>query len=206
MKKTKMAPIRYAQAYLIGTFLLFLASNLSEKVENISSLIAFVIFAYSSLYFGYKVGVITKNERLLTPSVLSANRKRQARLIVLVGSIYFLVWGINQLIDFGATSPIDVFSNIANPGAAYSSKFSVYEERLATNAVNRITQVLILLSFVYAIFIPVLVFYWKNLGAILKVLALTSVAVYVISFLFIGTQKGLGDVILFAIAGFAVLL
>ncbi|WP_152561930.1 hypothetical protein [Cupriavidus sp. SK-3] len=201
-----MAPMRYSQAYLLGTFFLFLTSNLAEKVENIFMLTVFVLLAYSLLYAGYKVGILTKKNKLLLPHALSANQTKRVRVIVLVGSIYFLVWGVNQLIDFGATSPIDVFSNITNPGSAYSSKFSVYEERLATNTVNRVTQILILLSLVYAIYIPMLVFYWKKLGLVLRVFSLVSVAIYVISFLFIGTQKGLGDVILFAVSGFAILL
>ena len=205
-KKTQLLPIKVSLFYLFGTFFLFLNSNLIDKVDNLFWLSLFVLFAYLSFYFGYSFGLSTKRGKNFRFYENSKQRIKNVNLIVLSGLIYFFIWGVNQIIDFGGASIYQVLTTIANPGSAYSAKFEVYEQRLATGAVNRVTQFLVILSIVYAIFIPVLLVYWKCIRPSLRIFSLFSIVVYVSSFLFIGTQKGLGDVVLFSAAGISVLI
>lgn len=70
-----------------------------------------------------------------------------ANILILIGAAYYIVWGVNQMIDFGANSIGNVVANIMNPGESYKNKFDVFESRVLNNSVNRLTQILILLSF-----------------------------------------------------------
>lgn len=205
-KKVRMLPIRYAQIYLWTTFCIFLTSDFIGQLENITYLVFFIAAAYSMLYLGYLFGIKTKKDVTYSLPGRRATELKLVRWIVIAGSLYFFVWGVNQIIDFGGRGLGDVLASIINPGASYKAKFDVYEYRLNTGAVNRITQVLILFSFIYAIFIPILVFYWRSIDVKWRVISVISVLIYVASFLYIGTQKGLGDVFLLLIAGGAVLL
>lgn len=199
--KTKMLPIKLSLIYLFGTYAIFLTSSLASQVNSIYLESIFVISAFILFYFGYWFGVNTKKD-ICFNDIVSLKKLRYAKRIIMLGSIYFFVWGVNQISDFGGASTL--IYNITHPGEAYSQKFDVYAMRESTGAVNHITQVLLLLSYIYSVFIIALIFYWGRLSLIVKFLAIFSILVYVISFVFIGTQKGIGDVILFAIAGVAI--
>lgn len=203
-KKTQMLPIKISLIYLFGTFAFFLASNMVNKVENLILLISFVVAAYSFLYLGYAFGIATKKNKIFGISNLDARRRKSVNIIVFVGAVYFILWGVNQINDFGGSDLSQVLRTISNPGTAYSAKFDVYENRIATGAVNRITQILIIFSIVYSIFVPVLVIYWRAIKPGLRIFASFSVFIYIVSFLFIGTQKGIGDIFLFILAGFSI--
>lgn len=202
-----LAPMRWSQIYLWTTFGLFLLSPLSDKVENVTILIAFIAYVFGSFYIGYVFAcanrqVVRKDLRERPPR----KQLQRIRLTILAGSLYFAVWGVNQMIDFGAQSFGDIAESVLNPGAAYGAKFSVYERRHAANEVNPITQVLILLSIIYSLFLPLLLIYWRFLSPIARLFAASSICIYIVSFLAIGTQKGLGDVLLLSLAGLMVLL
>lgn len=205
-KSTKMLPMKFSQLYLWGTFLIFLSSNFIDQIDNLFLLTVFVLSAYSLFYFGYLFGVNAKGRSLYYSRGSIPGRLRMVNVIVMTGSVYFIVWGVNQINDFGGGSISDVLMNVLSPGASYKAKFDVYEYRLSTGAVNGVTRVLILLSFIYAIFIPVLVFYWRVIGFRLRIFAVISIFIYLVSFLYIGTQKGIGDVLLFLVTGIAILV
>ncbi|MGO4606564.1 hypothetical protein AB4142_09520 [Variovorax sp. 2RAF20] len=197
-------PIRVSMFYLLGTFFLFVASNLFAEAPNPVYLIAFVLLAFFLLWAGYVLGIRTSAKRWIRVGDVTFKERRRINWFVLVGSCYAIIWGINQIIDYGGTSPLQILETIVNPGTAYSAKFEVFERREFNQEVNRVTQVLILLSVIYAMFFPALVLHWTRLKRKVKILAITATAVYVLSYLFIGTQKGLGDVLIYAAAGWSI--
>lgn len=199
-----MRPIVYAQAYLWTTVALFMLGPLFPEVENKLVLLVFLVLCYAMLFLGYWLGVSTKKNKFYYP--IQGVSVRRARNVVVLGAVYFVVFGINMMLDFGIDSPAELAGALLNPGAAYSAKFEVFAAREETGSVNRITQVLILLSLVYALFIPVLVVYWYSLKKTIRYFSLFAVACYLVAFLSIGTLKGVGDVLIFLAAGGAVLL
>ncbi|WP_155736547.1 hypothetical protein [Variovorax paradoxus] len=203
-KATQYMPIRVSMCYLLGTFILFLTSNIFADTPNPVYLTAFVLLAFAALWGGYVLGVRTCAKRWICVKDMTPRERRRINLFVLIGSCYAIVWGVNQIIDYGGTDPIQVLDAIINPGTAYSAKFEVFERRELNQEVNRITQILILLSVIYAMFFPGIVLHWRRLGRRVKVFSLIATAVYILSYLFIGTQKGLGDVLIFALAGWSV--
>lgn len=204
--KVQMGPMRYAQIYLWGTFLLFLTGGLVAEVDTLWMLISFVIAAYGLFYVGYRLGVRTSRFRCFSSAVMPVAQVRRAKWLVIIGTAYFAVFGINMLLDFGYRSPLEVIAGILNPGGSYKAKFDVYEARLEAGYVNPLTQLLILTSIVYAAFIPVLVCYWRSLSRRVRVAAILSLGIYAVAFLAIGTMKGLGDILLLVMAGLAVLV
>lgn len=198
------APIRYSLCYLFGTYFLFSIGSLSEGVDNYWILTIFVILAYVSFYFGYLFGVKTACNRYSTIDDPSEKRIYYAKIIVIMGAVYLLVWGVNQMIDFGAQSVSQVIDRISNPGAAYAAKFDVYEARLAEQRVNSITQILIFLSLLFSLSVPLFAAYWEYISSRAKILFLLGLIVYLLSFMYIGTQKGLGDIAILSLAGWGV--
>ena len=205
LRKVLYAPIKLALVYLFGTYALFLASNLVGDVSNLGMLTTFVTITFVAFYVGFRAG-IGNPARWVGKSGPQFGGTSFQRRLALVAALYFLIWSVNQFIDFGATSPADIVNRILTPGAAYKAKFDVYARRLDTNAVNPVTQVLILASILYAVFVPLLIAGWRNLGAATRVLGSLAVLAYIGCFLFIGTMKGVGDIALFALAGGSVWL
>ena len=126
------------------------------------------------------------------------------KLLILIGCAYFAIFAINTMMEYGADSISTVISRILSPGEAYKSKFDVYKEFQHLDRVSFVGQILILLSFIYACFIPLLVSMWDEIPRKIKYIALSALGLYILSFLFIGTMKGIADVFIFVVAGGAV--
>lgn len=201
-----MAPALYSLLYLVGTFFIFLLSNLTREVDNMVALCTFVGFAYLGLYLGYWLGALSDPTPSRTTSVAEYGRTSGELWLVLAGALYFALWGVNQIYEFGGGSLDQVIQSVLSPGDSYRSKFDIYEMRLATGRVSRVTQMLILLSILYGIAIPLGLACWKRIPGWLRLSLIGSMLIYIVSFLFIGTMKGVGDVFLFAITGLSVLL
>lgn len=203
---TLFAPIRVSLAYLLATFGLFLLSNLVSDVTNLGTLMAFVGLSFAGLYLGYYMGIGRLSEHYRRPQAPQFGATRFHQFLVIAGAIYFTIWGLNQFYDFGATNLESIVRAILSPGEAYKAKFDVFSERVDTETVSRVVQILVLLSIFYAVFLPLAVVSWPRLSIQIKGLAIFGVGIYIASFLFIGTLKGIGDVVLFLAAGVAVIL
>lgn len=206
LRSVLMAPARYSTTYLFGTFGVFLTSNLVGDVGNLPLLCLFVTLSYLALYLGFRAGALSSPTPYRAPVIKDYGRTRPELWLLLVGSAYFAVWGVNQIYEFGGGSLVEVIQTIISPGEAYKAKFEIYQMRIDTNRVSRVTQLLVLLSLLYAINVPLGVVSWSRQIFWTRAIFVASVLIYVASFLFIGTMKGIGDVFLFAIAGLGVML
>lgn len=200
----RMKPIKYFMLYYILTFLIFITSDLAATLPNTITVIVFVSFSYISLYFGYWFGVKTKGNNYIIKS--QTDKKKLANILIIIGAAYYIVWGVNQMVDFGANSIGNVVANIMNPGESYKNKFDVFESRVLNSSVNRLTQILILLSFFGSVFVILFVVYCNKLKLKTKLFGLFAIVIYLASFLYIGTQKGIGDVIIYIMVGFSLFL
>ncbi|ALH82287.1 hypothetical protein [Sphingopyxis macrogoltabida] len=205
-RRTLFAPIRFSLIYLLATFGLFLISNLVSDVTNLMTLIAFISLSFAALYLGYYMGIGRPSAHYIRSRGPQFGDKPYHRLLIIAGAIYFVIWGINQFYDFGATSLASILEAILSPGEAYKAKFDVFSERMDTEQVSRVVQLLILLSILYAVFLPLAVVSWPRINRYIKALVVFSVVIYIASFLFIGTLKGIGDIVLFLATGVAVIL
>ena len=199
--KVKIFPIKFFMLYFVSTFIIFLVSDAASEILNFYDLLFYVTSFYSFLFLGYWLGV--KSKKIARKDLYSLSLQKK---MIVLGAIYFIAWGVNLIVDFGATDFSQVLRTLISPGEAYQNKFDIFEGRELSGQVNRITQILLLLSFVSSIFIILLVLNWRRISFNLKIFSIFSILIYVVSYLFIGTQKGVGDVIIYFLVGVFLLL
>ena len=201
-----MAPMRYSQYYLWGTVVAFLMSNLVDEVKNFPSLMAFLILSFGGFYAGYRVAIGSYNAYPAPARLPDYGDNRRQQYLVFAGALYLLIWGFNQFLEFGASGLGEVLQRILSPGAAYDAKFDVYNAQTDNDYVSPLVQVLTIASIFYGMFLPLAVASWFNLTNMMKWLVGFAAIVYVMSYLFIGTMKGIGDVVLFIVCGAAIIV
>lgn len=206
LSSTLLMPMRFSQYYLWGTVCIFLVGNLVQDVSNLPLLLIFLVLAYGGFYLGYRIalGPLHKYQQPAKISDFGATQSHQ--LLIIAGALYFAAWGINQFIEFGGSGIGDIVRGILSPGASYSAKFAIFEERELSGYVSPVVRILLLLSVLYAIFLPLAVASWVNISRPFRYLVIVSTIIYVASFLFIGTMKGIGDALLLSLAGAAALV
>ena len=89
---------------------------------------------------------------------------------------------------------------LVNPGQAYSTKFDAYAAQLSEGA-NPLIQVLTLLAALYVPVVPFTILFWSRLTPAIGVVAILGMALYASFYLYIGTLKGLGDLLIFGAVG-----
>lgn len=201
MNKSKLLfPIRVSLFYLFSTYALFLFGGISNGVDNIEFLTFYVFVVYFGFYFGYRFAV-ELNPHSGEELNLIKRKVLYVRWLTYAGALYMFVWGVNQILDFGGSGLYDIFLRILNPGDAYAAKFDIYDSRIAENKINRVTQILVLFSVIFSMSLPVFFAYKKNIARSLRFAYYFCVFVYAVSFLYIGTQKGLADIVILGAAG-----
>lgn len=203
---TLFGPVRFALLYWTATFVIFLFSNLTAEVRNMGLLTTFVACCFLGFYLGYRFGIGQTLRFQLGKFVPSFGRSTVDVFLVLGGSAYFLLWSVNQLVEFDLTNPVAIIQAVLSPGEAYKAKFEIAQDRLNSQYSSSLGQVLVLTSIFYAMFVPLVVASWSNLPRVARTVGLAAITFYIISFLAIGTLKGLGDVVLFVVTGMSVLV
>lgn len=195
--KVKNFPIKFFILYFFITFLIFLLSDAAYEISNLYSLSLYVISFYGFLFLGYWLGVRSRKPYFKDRYSFNLQKK-----LIILGGIYFIAWGVNFILDFGATDFSQVLRTLINPGEAYKNKFDVFENKELSGQINRVTQILLILSFFSSVFVILLVLNWKKISFSLKIFSIFSIIIYVVGYLFIGTQKGIGDVVIYLLVGF----
>lgn len=203
---TLLGPVRFALLYWVATFVIFLFSSLTTEVRNMGTLVVFVIACFVGFYLGYRAGLAGYLRQRVAAQIPSFGRSSIDVALVVGGAVYFLLWSLNQLIEFDLTNPVALIQAVLNPGEAYKAKFEIAQDRLNSQYSSSLGQVLVLTSVFYALFVPLVVTSWNNLPRAVRLLGLAAIGFYVVSFLAIGTMKGLGDIVLFVLTGLSVLI
>jgi hypothetical protein len=192
------------QAYLCGTFLLFLFGPHLKDCIGLPRLCLFVALAHACLFLGYWIAhtqakAVPASQQTFSPSI------SMIRKLIIVSALYHIAYGVTMLREYGCTGIGALIRAAFNPGEAYFAKFGIYEEQLArVGNPNAMAQLLTLSSVVSYFLIPCSVVYWRRLDRPVKALVIAAVSVYAMFFVFIGTQKGLGDIVAIAIVAHAV--
>jgi hypothetical protein len=193
-----------AQSYLWGTFVLFLLGPHAIDARGLGWLCAFVAAAHLALFLGYQYGLSNLNICPGSP-LPSPPSGGSIRKLVVISAIYHILFGAALLWEYGCTSPKELLHAILSPGEAYFAKFSVYEDQLTRiDHPNSLLQLLTLTHVLSYFLIPCMVVYWERLTFFIKGLGITGLAVYASFFAFIGTQKGLGDIVVLGLSGYLV--
>lgn len=203
-RKILSAPGRIATAYLASTFILFLTGPLASKVADLTTLVIFVLTNYLAFLLGTSASSMNIAKRRYQLVDMKWKPGGAQKALLLFGSLYLIVFGINFASDFGLSNISDMLRNILSPGESYKTKFEVFQAQKITNYVNRITQILTIFSLLFAAVVPFGAYAWKNLSWKYKSIFILGISIYVMSFLAIGTMKGLGDISILLTAGLIV--
>jgi len=197
-------PLYIASTYLFGTFALFLLIGPTDLVPNMSKLMTYVLSTIALFAIGYVIRM-----RSLPRSVLvrdtTVREVRSAKMLITLCAGYLAAYGISYLITYGATGPDAILTAMVSPGSAYAAKFHIYALQAATGERNLVNQILTIFAVLYAPLMPMSIVYWRHLMVSTKSFAAMGLGLYALFFLFIGTLKGLGDVLIFGSAAMLVL-
>ena len=195
------APLKIGVAWLTGTYILFLLVGQVGKVPDLSKLTMFVsatIFAFAAGY-RLKIRSYTAGD-LGPPAAKTANEMRSVRRWVTVSGLYLSLFGLTLVSEYGASSPADVLNAVLHPGSAYF--FRLRDADLSASSI--VLQALTLLAVLTTPLVPLAVLYWGRLTTTTRTVTIAAVTLYSAYWVFIGTQKGLGDLAVFALAALLV--
>ncbi|MET8268015.1 hypothetical protein ACWD8I_18280 [Micromonospora arida] len=193
-------PLLLAGGWMLGTFGLFWAGALAQEVPNPGTLWLFVMSATGAFAVGYVAQLFRSDFRPRASTTRSTDVLR-ARRLVLAGGIYYVLFGLALLFEYGATGPGSIIASLQDPAGAYLNKFTVYQQQEDNGRTNPVIQVLTLLGVLGTALVPLLVVHWRRLSGGLRLVGLAGIGVYSLFFLYIGTLKGLGDFVLMIAAG-----
>lgn len=195
------APLTASLIYLGGTFTLFLVVGQTTLVSNMFDLASFVSLTLTALATGYFLKIRSyRGARQLVKESISVEETRTAERWVTISAVYFAMYGLALLLAYGATEISDVVNAVIHPGNAYFAKFHIYDLEQAAGGSNLPIQILTLFSILYTPLVPLTIVYGKHLHRSVRYMAYLGAAIYASFFFFIGTLKGLGDLLVFGFA------
>lgn len=195
-------PLKISATYLIGTYLIFLFGPFRGQADNLVLLTVFIFAATPLFAAGYHLSIMqsrcyqsfSSEDREVTPVIRAA---------ITASAIWFLVFSVASLAEYGATSFADVIEAAMNPSASYFAKFDVYAEQTANGRTSLPIQLTVLTGALYGTLVPLAVYFWRGLGFIIRAFVVCAALSYVSYFVFIGTQKGVGDLLVMGVAALA---
>jgi hypothetical protein len=180
--------MRLAVVWLAGSFVLFLLVGEVGRVPDMTKLVIFIAATIGAFVVGYRAKLKLWNPR---PGRLQhgSDDVVSARRWIIISAIYTCAFGLVSLQAYGATSPSQVLSALQNPGEAYF--YRLREARLEAESGS--AQLLTLGAALTTPLVPFALLYWSRITIAVKALVLLAVALYSSYWVFIGTQKGIGD-------------
>ncbi|MFF5214425.1 hypothetical protein [Micromonospora sp. NPDC000442] len=192
-------PLWVALFWLLGTFGAFWLTGLARYVKNPDQLCLFVLGATTLFAAGYAVQISRRPPSRVVAPTDQGKRLRLVRYLVLIAATYYAVRSLARLWEFGATGPGSVWASLQNPATGYANKLDL----LAQDAgeVSPLMWLLALVGVLGTALVPLLALYWRSLPVSARIAGIAGIALHVAFFLFIGTMKGLGDLVLMMLGG-----
>ncbi|MFG1919526.1 hypothetical protein [Micromonospora sp. NPDC048898] len=200
-RTTTWLPLALALAWMLGTFGAFWLTRLARDVGNPDQLSVFVLVA-TALFAGGYVAQMSRRPPAVAAATHSVARIRLVRQLVLASAVYYVVVNLTRLTQFGATGPGSVWANIQAPATGYVNKFDVYQQGFGST--SPWMTLLFPLGVLSVTLVPLLVVHWRSLSGWLRLAGVVATATHIAFYLFIGTMKGLGDVVIMLAAGMLV--
>ncbi|WP_410815145.1 hypothetical protein [Micromonospora sp. 067-2] len=187
-----------ALVWMLGTFGAFWLTGLAHEVDNPGQLCIFVFGATALFAAGYAAQMSRRPSPVVAPTH-SVDRLRRVRQLVLASAVYYVILSVTRLAEFGATGPQSVWASIRAPATGYLNKFDVYQQGVANT--SPWTTILFPLGILSVALVPLMVVHWRSLSGGLRLAGLVGITLHMAFYLFIGTTKGLGDVVIMLAAG-----
>lgn len=162
-------------------------------------LFSIVFFAYIFFLLGYMYFVRFNLHRVQQYKPLICLDKKY-KMVIFTGAIFLSAYSLSLMQEYDTLNSDAIIKAIFHPGEAYNAKFGIYQIQLDENRRNAMIQICTIFYFLYYVYLVTGIFYWRTLNNWLKGLYLFPILLYIVFFLSIGTNKGIGDIIIICVA------
>lgn len=190
------APINILTLFNLFTVLVFVFGPVQWKIDNEFTVVSYLLFSLSCLHYGYRKSVSNYKVKDIS-EIFTRNRKL----------IYFIIfftfsWFIPLLylrLGIASFSIVEIIEKVVeglnNPLLVYNEKQQLFEENLGNESIlqklNTIFSPIIYSFFSYSIL------YFSKFSTPIKVGIITTFFLECLSWVCIGTNKGITDIALF---------
>jgi hypothetical protein len=190
-KKYLYLPLRILLTFNFITLLLFVFGPVKWRLDDEWIVVSYLLLNYTLLYYGYKLGV--KNYKNNNIARTFKDNKKIIYFILTIAILWFIPTLYIRLggENFNFSESADI-ENILDPTIGYERKIESFESGL-TPLVQYST--LLLGPFIYAFF-PISIFYFKSYNKVLKFIIIIFFCFECLSWISIGTNKGIVDIFL----------
>lgn len=179
----RLFPIAFFMCYLTFTVILFAVGPWHWPVQDGTKLYTFLAFAHLALFGGYCTAVFRTPRAHAQPFPL---QKLIAWTIIVNGVLLLPTFTFRT----GSMLP-DLAKALADPGRAYANSLAIRESD------TPIIEYLRLVAGPFtALFLPLVVFYWRFIRASHRLLALAVILGTIALFVAMGTNKAIADTVL----------
>jgi hypothetical protein len=196
------APILFAEAVLVGSYLGVWLLPEAEEIHQPGALTLFVGCAYLGLFLGYCCGIHCKRRVPLAATVLQPPM-RLGRNLIVCSAIYTAAYAVLLLSTTGY-SLSQLIDQVLQPGLAYAAKFEREQRQDLASDAGGSTRLTMLFTgtFVLSYFLmPLSIALWKRLPWAIRGMAIAAAGLFATYYLAIGTRKGLGDLTVYGLSG-----
>ena len=193
MQMKYLLPIVFVETYLVITLLVFSFGPIEYFLEEPLVFWGYIASYHLAMIMGYILAEITSKKKINRTVSFDDISSFQIRFLILIAFLAFLI-GHKNLTMSASIIPYDFISNIVaglqNSTAQYVLKIARMDEYAGDKALNILY---FFVAFSKLILIPIVVFYWRKLSIIDKLLALIVSFLPVLSGISAGTNKPLFD-------------
>lgn len=198
----RFLPLKLTVGWLGGSYLLFLVTPYRESAQDVERLTGFIAATIGAFVLGYLLG-IWRSRRYPAIEDETPRASSGVRTVIVFGALWFVLFGVASLQQFGATGLSDIVNAALHPGDGYRAKFDVFDQLQSSGTGSLPLQLTSWSGVLFAILVPFSVYYWRSLRGGMRTLVIFSLVPYLASFVYIGTMKGIGDLGIIAAASFA---
>lgn len=182
-----LLPMVFFMAYLNLTVLLFVFGPWAWPVMNGTKLYGFLALAHIALLVGYLHGI-----RKETPAGYFVGPKPER--LVWISIVVTLALAIPTTLFRTGNSVPDIASSLTDPGSAYAMTKDIRETSDAASII--VEYVRILFGPLFALLLPLTIFYWRRLSHLARIAAVLGITINLLIYVAMGTNKGIADFIL----------
>lgn len=187
------APLHLSTFWLVGSYVLFLMVGQVSHVPDLFKLTTFIAVTTGCFVVGYWL----KAKTWVAPSEGRKPNDRSIRRWTLASAVYLAVFGLALMRAYEIDSVSQVVNALQNPGSAYFYRLRDAELETEVGAV----QLLTLLAALSTPAVPFAIVFWERLTFGVKAMVFIGATIYSAYWVAIGTQKGIGDLAVYAAVG-----
>lgn len=192
-QKYIFTPIKILVYFNLLTLLIFILGPVNWELNNQTLVVTYVLLNILSLYLGYKRGI--KTYLIVKNKTNFESNKKFVYTVIMVYALWFipLIYLRLGLTSFSILAILEkLLFGITNPSILYYEKV----DRLSNGEASSLNSLNTLISPIIYCFIPVVVLYFKNFGWFVKAIVIFLIIIECVSWVSIGTNKGVVDVAL----------